>query len=62
MIDKKAMLPYERIGPVSRIVFAILSLFAPRVLLLSTIKAFLAHVGELDKDTLRMLIQEIQDV
>lgn len=62
MIDGKIMLPYERIGPVSRIVFAILSLFAPRLLLLSTIKAFLAHVGELDRDTLRMLVQEIQDV
>lgn len=62
MIDEKIMLPHERIGPVTRIVFAILSLFAPRVLLLSTIKAFLAHVGELDKDTLRILIQEIQDV
>lgn len=62
MIDGKIMLPYEGIGPVTRIVFAILSLFAPRVLLLSTIKAFLAHVGELDKDTLRILIQEIQDV
>lgn len=62
MIDGKIMLPHERIGPASRIVFAILSLFAPRVLLLSTIKAFLSHVEELDKDTLRMLIQEIQDV
>ena len=62
MIDGKIMLPHERIGPASRIVFAILSLFAPRVLLLSTIKAFLAHVGELDRDTLRMLVQEIQDV
>ena len=62
MIEGKIMLPHERIGPGSRIVFAILSLFAPRILLLSTIKAFLVHVEELDKDTLTMLIQEIQDV
>jgi len=62
MIDKKIMLPHERIGPVSRIAFAVLSLFAPRILLLGTVKAFLAHVGELDKETLMMLIEEIQDV
>jgi hypothetical protein len=62
MIKIKGMNPHEKIGPLSRIVFAFLALFAPRVLLLGTVKAFLAHVGSLDEDTLKKLIMEIQDV
>lgn len=62
MIKVKGMNPHEKIGPLSRIMFALLAIFAPRILFLSTVKAFLALVGELDEGTLKKLIMEIQDV
>lgn len=62
MIKVKGMNPHETIGPLGRIMFAVLAIFAPRILFLSTVKAFLNIVEELDEGTLKKLIMEIQDV
>jgi len=48
-------------GPIKRITFALASVFAPGLLVVSILKGFLATVDNLDEEELRELIIGMQD-
>ncbi len=61
MSDLVKMLGKE-VGPKKRIVFALCALFAPGVLLISIVKAFLRIIEDMDSDELARIVKEIKDV
>ena len=51
----------KQAGPIRRLVFALLGLFAPGMLMVAVVKGFLSVVEDLDEEELQALVAEIKN-